>query len=153
MNSAAELVAALQNLPHGDTFRFVDRLVALEPGKSGVGEYEVRGDESFLSGHFPGDPLFPGVLLIEAAAQVAGVIAQCDPATAPLSNLKLTAVRGVKIVGSARPGEVMRMEVKVKARLGGLVQAEGVVRVSGRVVLEGELTLSGDTQESRSVSG
>ena len=59
-------------LPHGPEFRFLDRVLSLTPGKEGTGEYRVRGDEPFLRGHFPGDPILPGVLLIEAAAQLAG---------------------------------------------------------------------------------
>ena len=55
-------VHALQHLPHGPEFRFLDHLVALDPGKSGAGDYTVRGDEPFLAGHFPDQPLFPGVL-------------------------------------------------------------------------------------------
>ena len=73
---AAELSRAVASLPHGQEFRFVDRVIALVPGVSGEGEYTVRGDEPFLRGHFPGDPLMPGVLLIEAAAQLAGIVAQ-----------------------------------------------------------------------------
>src|SRR5688572_5704965 len=96
---------ALASLPHGPEFRFVDRLVSLDPGKTGTGEYLVRGDENFLKGHFPGQPLFPGVLLVEAAAQVAGTVAQTDTNVRPLANLKLTAMRNVKILGSAKPGE------------------------------------------------
>src|SRR3954454_19207424 len=96
---------ALKLLPHGPEFRFLDRLVALDPGKSGAGEYTVRGDEPFLRGHFPGEPLFPGVLLLEAAAQLAGTVAQSDPQIPPLAGLKLTAMRGIKIVGTARPRE------------------------------------------------
>ena len=64
-----DLTAALDLLPHGSEFRFLDRLLSLEPGKSGAGEYAVRGDEPFLRGHFPGRPMMPGVLLVEAAAQ------------------------------------------------------------------------------------
>jgi len=95
---------ALSFLPHGPEFRFLDRLLRLDPGRSGEGEYQVRGDEPFLKGHFPGQPLFPGVLLVEAAAQLAGVVAQSDPNIQPLPDLKLTALRSVKILGSARPG-------------------------------------------------
>src|SRR5512135_2372539 len=100
---------ALSLLPHGPEFRFVDRLLSLEPGKSAVGEYRVRGDEPFLAGHFPGQPMFPGVLLVEAAAQLAGIAAQTDPVIGQLPGLKLTGLRAVKILGTARPGEILRI--------------------------------------------
>src|SRR5580765_5847277 len=123
MNSHPDLAEALRHLPHGPEFRFLDRLTALDPGRHGEGEYTVRGDEPFLRGHFPGQPLMPGVLLLEAAAQLAGTIAQSDPRIAPLPGLKLTAMRGVKILGTARPGEVIRLEAHLTGRLGNLVQA------------------------------
>src|SRR5262245_53633623 len=113
----------LSFLPHRPEFRFVDQLVELTPGKIGVGEYRVRGDEPFLRGHFPGEPMFPGVLLIEAAAQLAGVVAQSDPSIPPMPGLKLTAVRNAKIPGTARPGETVRICAEVTGRLGNLVQA------------------------------
>ena len=141
MNAAFE--QALAYLPHGAEFRFVDRLAELVPGVSGRGEYRVRGDEPFLRGHFPGEPLFPGVLLIEAAAQLAGVVAQSDPQIPALPGLKLTAVRGAKILGTARPGEVLEITARVAGRLGNLIQAQASVAVAGRVVLQVELTLSG----------
>src|SRR6059036_2174040 len=118
------LAAALRHLPHGPEFRFLDRLLALDPGKSGVGEYTVRGDEPFLRGHFPGQPLFPGVLLVEAAAQLAGTVAQSDPKIPPLPGLKLTALRAVKILGTAKPGDVIRLEARIIGRLGNLIQGE-----------------------------
>ena len=136
-------VEALQRLPHGPEFRFVDRLLDLEPGVRGVGEYRVRGDEPFLKGHFPGDPMMPGVLLAEAAAQLAGVVAQCDPQIAPLPGLKLTALRNVKILGSARPGETIRLEAKIAGRLGALIQSQATASVDGRIVLQADLVLSG----------
>src|SRR5437867_9697364 len=107
------LTKALEHLPHGPEFRFLDRLIRLEPGKKAVGEYTVRGDEPFLRGHFPGQPLFPGVLLVEAAAQLAGIVAQCDPQILPMPGLKLTALRAVKILGTARPGETIRLEAHI----------------------------------------
>jgi 3-hydroxyacyl-[acyl-carrier-protein] dehydratase len=138
-----DLATALNLLPHGAEFRFVDRLTSLNPGQSGEGEYKVRGDESFLRGHFPGEPIFPGVLLVEAAAQLAGVVAQSDPAIPPLAGLKLTALRNVKILGTAKLGETISLEAKITGRLGNLVQAQATVRVGGAVVLTAELTLSG----------
>jgi 3-hydroxyacyl-[acyl-carrier-protein] dehydratase len=135
---------ALKSLPHGPEFRFVDRLLKFDPGKSGSGEYSVRGDEPFLRGHFPGQPIFPGVLLVEAAAQLAGTVAQSDPQIAPLAGLKLTAIRGIKILGTARPGEVIQLQAKILSRLGNLIQAQVSAAVNNRTVMQGELTLSGE---------
>ncbi len=143
MSTEDILQTALRSLPHGLEFRFVDRLLELDPGKRGVGEYRVRGDEPFLRGHFPGDPLMPGVLLVEAAAQLAGVVAQSDPTIPPLAGLKLTALRAVKILGSARPGETLRLEARVVGRLANLVQAQAAASVNGRIVLQAEVVLSG----------
>jgi len=138
------LAKALAHLPHGPEFRFLDRLVSLEPGKHGVGEYTIRGDEPFLAGHFPGEPIFPGVLLVEAAAQLSGVVAQTDPQIPAMPGLKLTAVRGAKILGAAKPGETLRIEARLTGRMGNLVQAQAAVSVAGRFLLQAELTLSGE---------
>jgi 3-hydroxyacyl-[acyl-carrier-protein] dehydratase len=134
---------ALASLPHGPEFRFLDCLTDLDTGKSGAATYLVRGDEPFLKGHFPGQPLFPGVLLVEAAAQLAGAVAQSDPLIPPLKNLKLTALRAVKIHGTARPGETIALEATVIGRLGNLIQARASASVNGVIVLQAELTLSG----------
>jgi len=139
-----DLTRALENLPHGPEFRFLDRLTRLEPGKRGQGEYLVRGDEPFLKGHFPGHPLFPGVLLIESVAQLAGVVAQCDPAIDPLAGLKLTAVRNAKILGSAQPQQTIEIHAEVLARMGNLIQAKGEVFVVGQKILAVEVVLSGE---------
>ncbi len=137
--------AALMNLPHGPAFRFIDRLDALVPGHSGSASYLLRGDEAFLAGHFPGAPLMPGVLLIEAVAQLGGVVAQSDPAIPPLRDLRLAAVHSAKITGSALPGETLLLEAAVTGRLGALVQVEGRARVGERLVLTTRLTLGGAT--------
>ncbi len=139
-----EFSTALKQLPHGAEFRFVDRLLALEPGKSGTAEYLVRGDEPFLRGHFPGEPIFPGVLLVEAIAQLSGVIAQSDPNIVPLKNLRLTAIRNVKILGTARPGETIRLEATINGRLANLINASGKAFVGEKIIVQAELTLSGD---------
>jgi len=134
---------ALKGLPHGPEFRFVDRVVELEPGVRGVGVYHVRGDEPFLKGHFPSEPIMPGVLLVEAAAQLAGVVAQCDPNHAPLAALKLTALRNVKILGTARPGETIRIRAEITGRMGGLIQAKAEVFLGETRLVTADLTLAG----------
>jgi 3-hydroxyacyl-[acyl-carrier-protein] dehydratase len=137
------LSTALRFLPHGPEFRFLDRLIDLDPGRHGTGEYTVKGDEPFLRGHFPGEPLMPGVLLLEAAAQLAGVVAQSDPGLPPLAGLKLTALRGVKILGTAKPGETVRVEATIAGRMDHLIQAQASAVVAGQLVLKADLTLSG----------
>jgi 3-hydroxyacyl-[acyl-carrier-protein] dehydratase len=136
------LAEALAALPHGPEFRFVDRLLALDPGRGGVGEYTLRGDEPWLAGHFPGAPLLPGVLLVEAGAQLAGIVAQSAPDQTPGAPLRLTALRRVKFPAPVHPGETVRLEARLTARLGGLVQAEVRARVAAREVLHGEVVLS-----------
>ena len=144
----SELDRALSLLPHGPEFRFLDRLTALTAGKTGSGEYTVRGSEDFLRGHFPGEPLVPGVLLIEGAAQLAGVVAQTDPAVRPLEGLKLTAVRNAKFAGTARPGETVTFHATVTGRMNHLIQANTSADVNGRTILESTITLSGEREIS-----
>jgi len=137
------LQEALRHLPHGPEFRFVDRLTELDPGKCGVGEYRVRGNEAFLRGHFPGQPLVPGVILVEAVAQLAGIVAQSDPSLPPLPDLKLTAIRTAKILGTAAPGETLTLRAEITGRMGQLVQARGSVEAGGRVLLQTDVVLAG----------
>ncbi len=135
--------SALAALPHGTEFRFVDRLNALDPGKSGAGEYLVRPESEFLRGHFPGEPILPGVLLVEAVAQLGGVVAQSDPQIAPLPGLKLTGIRAAKISGTARPGQMVELRASVLGRMGSLIQVSGSAMVDGREILRCEVTLAG----------
>ena len=145
MSAGPEILAlAMRSLPHGPEFRFVDRMISLTPGVEGVGEYRVRGDEYYLRGHLPGEPILPGVLLVESAAQVAGMVAQEDPANPRWPRLKLTAMRAVKILGSARPGETLRIEAKITAVLGDMIQAQVNAFIGGAKVLSAELSLSGN---------
>lgn len=138
-----ELQTALDALPHGPSFRFVDELTSLLPGREATAVYRIKGDEAFLEGHFPGQPMMPGVILIEAIAQLGGVVVQTDPDQPAMADLRLTGVRAAKILGAAVPGEVLEIRVKVEGRLGGLVQVEGEVRAADGILATAKVTLSG----------
>jgi 3-hydroxyacyl-[acyl-carrier-protein] dehydratase len=142
------LSQALADLPHGPEFRFIHRLENLVPGVSGSAAYDLREEELFLRGHFPGRPLMPGVLMIEALAQLGGILVQTRPSEAPLHDLRLTAVRQVKILGSIPPGETLHIHAKLEAMLGTLAQVSGEIRDShGQTLLTGAVMLSGSSSQ------
>jgi 3-hydroxyacyl-[acyl-carrier-protein] dehydratase len=135
--------AALAKLPHGPAFRFVDEITALVPGREAAGFYHIRGDEAFLAGHFPENPMMPGVLLLEMIAQLGGMVGQTDPDISELSDLRLTAVRAAKILGAAVPGERLEIHARLEGRMGGLVQIAGEVTRGGELLASAKITLSG----------
>lgn len=137
------LRAALKSLPHGPSFRFLDELVSLSPGREASGIYRVRGDEAFLEGHFPGNPMMPGVILIEAIAQLGGVVVQTDPENSPMMDLRLSGVRSAKVLGAAVPGMILQIRATVEGRLGGLVQVVGEVCGPAGILATAKVTLSG----------
>ncbi len=145
MPSPPDLVQALSSLPHGSEFRFIDELTELIPGVSAKGVWKLKGDEEFLRGHFPNAPLMPGVLMIEALAQLGGILIQTRPGEAPLKNLRLTAVRQIKILGSITPGQSIHLSGSLQAMMGTLGQLAGEARDdAGNVILTGAVTLAGE---------
>jgi len=144
MTQSPPLVQALSALPHGPEFRFIDELLNLEPGVAASARWTLKGDEAFLTGHFPDRPLLPGVIMIEALAQLGGVLAQSGRGDQPLHDLRLTAVRQFKIFGSIAPGTSLRLDARLQAALPGLVQVAGEVRLGdGTLLASGVVVLSG----------
>lgn len=145
MSQPSDLFQALSALPHGPSFRFVDELVELVPGISATGRWTLKGDEAFLEGHFPGDPLLPGVIMIESLAQLGGVLAQSDRGNHPLSNVRLTAVRQFKILGSISPRQTLTIHARREAVMPGLVQISGdILTADGTKLASGSIVLSGE---------
>lgn len=139
------LVQALSSLPHGPEFRFLDEMVTLEPGVSATARWTLKGNEAFLAGHFPGHPLLPGVIMIESLAQLGGVLAQSDRGDNPLKNVRLTAVRQFKILGSIPPGETLTIHAKLDGVMPGLVQISGEITTGENTRLAvGSIILSGE---------
>ena len=137
-------VQALSSLPHGKEFWFVDEIQSMEPGISGTATWVMKGSEDFLRGHFPGMPIMPGVIMIEALAQLTGVVVQSARLGNPLQDVRLTAVRQFKILGTISPGEQLQIQVKVDAIMGGLIQASGsLTKMDGTMIGTGSIILSG----------
>jgi 3-hydroxyacyl-[acyl-carrier-protein] dehydratase len=133
--TSEDLVALL---PHRPPFRFVDRVVELVPGERVTAGYTVTGDEDFLAGHFPGRPVFPGVLQLEALAQ-AGAIAVL---VQELYADRLPLFGGVEEVRFRRqvvPGDELLLDVTLErmSRRGGWGQASATV--GGKTTCSGKL--------------
>ncbi|MDD4323656.1 MAG: 3-hydroxyacyl-ACP dehydratase FabZ [Eubacteriales bacterium] len=125
-------------LPHRYPFLLVDRITALEPGVSAEGIKQLSGNEIFFQGHFPEEPVFPGVLQIEALAQVGGVALlslEENKGKLPL----FAGVDKVRFRGVVRPGDTLQLSTKISKRRGDFGFGTAVATVAGEVVCEATL--------------
>jgi len=126
-------------LPHRYPFLLVDRIVEIEERKRVVGIKNVTINEPFFQGHFPGHPIMPGVLIIEAMAQVGGVLllgTVDDPDTKVVYFMSLDNVKWRKPV---RPGDQLRFELEMTQIRGRVCRMHGVAKVDGEIVAEADM--------------
>jgi UDP-3-O-[3-hydroxymyristoyl] N-acetylglucosamine deacetylase / 3-hydroxyacyl-[acyl-carrier-protein] dehydratase len=126
-------------LPHRYPFLLVDRITELVAGKRVVGIKNVTINEPFFQGHFPGHPIMPGVLIIEAMAQVGGMLllgAIGDPAT---KVVYFTSLNDVKWRRPVRPGDQLRFELELLQVRGTMAKMKGVAKVDGEIVAEAQM--------------
>lgn len=128
-------------LPHRPPFVFVRKIISCEPGLHAEGETSFGADMPMFSGHFPGNPLVPGVILTEALAQLAGITA-ASGFTADPPLFLLSAIRGMKFLGAVRPDEIVRLHAKKMGEVNGLLQFQVEAFTADRLVAEGQLVLS-----------
>ena len=125
-------------LPHRPPFLFVDELTALVPGQSAIGRWHLSGDEWFFSGHFPGRPTLPGVLMCEAIAQVGALAVLSDERFAGKLPL-FGGLDGARFRRQVVPGDTLEMIVelgRMSARAG---KGHGTARVNDEVACECDL--------------
>lgn len=125
-------------LPHRPPFLLVDRIVEVEAGKRAVGIKNVTVNEPYFTGHFPGYPVMPGVLIVEALAQVGGVaILQMEE-----NRGKLALFAGIdkfRFREQVTPGDTLRLEVEVTRLKGAVGKGKARATVDGKVAAEGEI--------------
>lgn len=136
----------MEIIPHRNPFLFVDKVEILEDGVKGIGYKNVTMNEYFFQGHFPGKPVFPGVILIETMAQVGSVILLSKeelkgriPFFAGINKFRFKRV--------VKPGDTLRMEVEITKLRGTIGIGHGVAYVGDQVAAEGEFMFAIEKKE------
>lgn len=136
-----DIHAILKQLPHRYPFLLVDRVVELESNKRIRAIKNVTFNEPFFQGHFPGRPVMPGVLMLEALAQAAGLLAFDAMGQVPDENniYYFVGIDSARFKRPVEPGDQLILEASIDRVRGGIWKFKGVARVSDEVACEAEL--------------
>ena len=140
MDSIIDINAIMRFLPHRYPFLLVDRILSLEVGKEIVGLKNVTINEPFFQGHFPGKPIMPGVLILEALGQTGGVLAyNSHPEANGNKVLYFTGIDKVRFRKPVVPGDQLRLTVKILKLRSKVVKMAGTASVADQLVAEAEM--------------
>ena len=133
-----DAVAIQKIIPHRYPFLLVDRIVELEPGVRAVGLKNVSAGEPYFAGHFPAYPVMPGVLIVEALAQV-GAVAMLTTSAGDGKLALFAGIDKVRFKRQVRPGDVLRLEVEIGQVRRGVGTGSGTATVDGELACRGEI--------------
>lgn len=125
-------------IPHRYPFLLIDKIVSLEPGKRAVGIKNVTMNEPFFQGHFPDYPVMPGVLIIEALAQV-GAVAVLSMEENKGKIALFAGIDKLRMRRQVKPGDTLTLELELTRLRGSIGKGKGVAKVGEEVAVEGEL--------------
>ena len=137
-----ELDELLQRLPHAFPFRMIDRILEIEKGKKAIALKNVSMDEPYFIGHFPKDPVMPGVLILEAMAQIGGLAFQSSFESGDEGIPVLARVEEFRLKRRVIPGDQIIIEAEVLHIFADLAKVKVLARVEGEAVAEGTLILA-----------
>ena len=128
-------------IPQREPFLMIDKVEAYIPGESCIAYKEVREDEYYFKGHFPGNPIMPGVLIVESLAQT-GAVAILSMEENKGKNALFGGIDKLRFKKQVIPGDTLKLEVKIIKRKGPIGIGEAIATVDGKVAVKGELTFA-----------
>jgi 3-hydroxyacyl-[acyl-carrier-protein] dehydratase len=142
MSDILNVLDIMSYIPHRYPFLLVDRIIEIKKNESAIGLKNVTFNEDFFQGHFPNDPIMPGVLQIEAMAQTAAilVISSLGEKAPPNSGILFTTINNVKFRKPVVPGDQLILKVKIIKEKMGIFVIEGVGEVDNKKVVESEFS-------------
>jgi 3-hydroxyacyl-[acyl-carrier-protein] dehydratase len=137
---AADIATVLKMLPHRYPFLMIDRVMDIRGDEHGIGIKNVTINEPQFQGHFPGNPVFPGVLMIEGMAQTAGLLCILSIATPQPKSVFFLTIDKAKFRKPVRPGDTIEYHMTKIAQRKTMWWYRGVAKVAGQIVAEAQLS-------------
>ena len=131
----------MEIIPHRQPFLLIDTIEELEPGKRAVGKKCVSYNEPYFSGHFPDEPVMPGVLIVEAMAQAGAVAILSRPGNKG-KTAYFAGISSAKFKQKVLPGDVLTLELEIIKEKGPIGVGKGTAKVNGKLAASAELTFA-----------